>query len=249
MPTELAYLPDFDAAYRRRFSARVVGRPPGAIVLDRTYFYPTGGGQPSDWGWMRVPAGEAVRITEVRRDGAVVVHRYRGAPEVARDFVPGTEIEGEIDWDRRYAHMRLHSGQHLLSGLIFARTGRRTLKAALDTTRATIELDAPLSASEAPALQEELDRVIREERPLRIRSVPREEWERGRTGRAQGLALAPGIDPVRLIEIEGLDSGPCGGTHVRSAAEIASAVVGPGSSSGDRWALSLARPSPSTRPG
>jgi len=249
MPTELAYLADFDSAYRQRFRARVVGRPPGAVVLDRTYFYPTGGGQPCDWGWIRRPTGGAIRITEVRRDGAVVVHRYRGAPELAREFVFGTEVDAEIDWDRRYAHMRLHSGQHLLSGLIFARTGRRTLKASLDSARATIDLDSPLAASEAPALQEDLNRFVRENRPLRIRTVARAEWERDRSGRASGLTLAPGIDPVRLIEIDGLDSCPCGGTHVRSAGEIARAVVVPLSPTGERWALSLEAESPSTRPG
>lgn len=249
MPTELAYLPDFDSAYLRRFTARVVGRPPGAVVLDRTYFYPTGGGQPSDLGWIRRPTGEALKITEVRRDGGVVLHRFRGAPEVARGFVPGAEIEGEIDWERRYAHMRLHSGQHLLSGLIFARTGRRTARATLDYPAATIELDTPLSPSEAGALQDELNRVVREDRQLRIRSVRRAEWERDRTGRASGIALATGVDPVRLIEIDGLDSCPCGGTHVRSAGEIASATVTALSPSGDRWALSLAGPSPPTRPG
>ncbi|MHB1435663.1 MAG: alanyl-tRNA editing protein [Thermoplasmata archaeon] len=249
MPTELAYLADFDSAYLRRFTARVVGRPPGAIVLDRTYFYPAGGGQPTDRGSIQRSTGEALQITEVRRQGGVVLHRYRGSPEVAGGFVPGTVIEGTIDWDRRYAHMRLHSGQHLLSGLIFARAGRRTVRAELDYPSATIELDAPLSPSEAASLQAELDRITQENRRLRIRRVPRSEWDRERTGRASGIVLPAGVDPVRLIEIDGLDSCPCGGTHVRSAGEIPPAEVRSLSETGDRWVLSLGPPAPSTRPG
>ncbi|EQD54457.1 Threonyl/alanyl tRNA synthetase SAD, partial [mine drainage metagenome] len=207
MPTELAYLADVDSAYLRRFTARVVGRPPGAVVLDRTYFYPAGGGQPSDLGWIRRSNGEAIRITDVSREGGVVLHRFRGSSP-AGGFVPGTQIEGTIDWERRYAHMRLHSGQHLLSALIFARTGQRTVRAVLRAPRATIELDTPLAPSEAPALQADLDRVYGEDRPLRIRWVPRAEWERDRAGRSSGLRLAPEIDPVRLIEIVGLDASP-----------------------------------------
>ncbi len=249
MPTELAYLSDFDSAYLRQFRARVVGRPPGAIVLDRTYFYPTGGGQPSDLGWLRRPTGEALPIREVYRQGGVVFHRYRGSPQVAGGFVPGTEVEGSIDWDRRYAHMRLHTGQHLLSGLIFARTGRRTVRARLESPNATIELDAPLSPSGAPALQDEFDRIARENRPLRIRHLPRSEWDRDRTGRASGIELAAAVDPVRIIEIDGLDSCPCGGTHVRSVAEVAPAAVAARSETGDRWGLSLSARPPTTRPG
>ncbi|EQD64348.1 Alanyl tRNA synthetase/DHHA1 domain protein, partial [mine drainage metagenome] len=168
----------------------------------------------------------------------MVLHRFRGSSP-AGGFVPGTQIEGTIDWERRYAHMRLHSGQHLLSALIFARTGQRTVRAVLRAPRATIELDTPLAPSEAPALQVDLDRVYGEDRPLRIRWVPRAEWERDRAGRSSGLRLAPEIDPVRLIEIVGLDACPCGGTHVRSTGEIRPAVVTPLPDAGNRWAISL----------
>ena len=122
--TELAYLPTLDAAYERTFTARVVALPPGAVVLDRTLFYPAGGGQPTDRGVLAGPDGVALPVADVVKSGAVVLHRLgRGARPSLRI---GDEVRGTIDWDRRYGHMRLHTAQHLLSALVFRRTGRKT---------------------------------------------------------------------------------------------------------------------------
>ncbi len=129
--TELAYLDGPDAAYVRRFRARIQARPPGAVVLDRTYFYAVGGGQPADRGILRAPSGRSVDVVDVSKSGTAVLHRTRGSPEALADFAVGTEVEGVLDFERRYRHMRLHTGQHFLSARIFARAGVRTQKARL----------------------------------------------------------------------------------------------------------------------
>src|SRR5579862_7494903 len=107
--TELAYLADSAGAYERTFRAKVVGLPPGAVVLDRTYFYPVGGGQPADRGTLTLDDGTVVPIVDVSKSGPAVLHRVgkRGAP--AGRPRSGEEVVGAIDWDRRYRHMRLHS--------------------------------------------------------------------------------------------------------------------------------------------
>jgi misacylated tRNA(Ala) deacylase len=220
--TELAYLPDLPAAYVARFRAHVVALPPGGLALDRTYFYPTGGGQPSDRGVVRLPGGSA-EIVDVTKSGATVVHRARGWNP--RDWSVGTEVEGEIDWPRRHEHMRLHTAQHLASARVFARTGQRTRRASLKDGAATIDLEAPVPLRLLDDLAADLAAAIESPRPVRIRHVPRAEWDAHPSAPRSGLVpLPPQVDPVRVIEIEGEDACPCGGTHLRSTGEIGPVV-------------------------
>src|SRR5579859_5601391 len=110
--TDLLYATD---AYLRSFDARVVElTPDGGVILDRTAFYPTGGGQPHDLGTLSWPDGSAATIVEVRKSGPLVIHRLEGAlPEI------GSAVHGEIDWPRRYALMRHHTALHSMSGVIY----------------------------------------------------------------------------------------------------------------------------------
>ncbi len=226
--TVLAYLPSVDDAYVRDFRARVVSLPPGAVVLDRTYFYPTGGGQPSDLGTLDVSGGGRLDVVDVTRSGPSVLHRIRGPPAAVRAVQAGAEIAGTIDWERRHRHMRLHTGQHLLSARIFARWGRRTRKASLSGTKAVLDLEGALPDDGLPALRADLEEAVASPRPVVIRQIPRAEWDRHPLSARSGLvALAPTIDPVRVIDIEGLDLCPCGGTHLRTTAEIGSVTLQP----------------------
>ena len=143
--TELAYLADIADAYVRTFRAPCVALPPGAVVLDRTYFYPTGGGQPSDRGTLELADGGRLEVVDVSKSGPAVVHRVKSpAPAPARPAI-GDELDGTLDWARRHLHMRLHTAQHLLSARMFERTGRRTRKASLSGMRASLDLDGPLA--------------------------------------------------------------------------------------------------------
>lgn len=226
--TELAYLASMDGAYTRSFRARVVARPPGGVVLDRTFFYPTGGGQPNDLGTLRAPGAPiAADVVDVVKQGSTVVHRLSGAAPVRAGLAVGTEVEATIDWARRERHMRLHTSQHYLSARIFARYGARTRHASLRGREAVIELDRALPTRAIEELGEDAASMASDPRHVRIREVPRVEWDRHPTARSSLVALAPGVDPVRLIEIEGIDLCPCGGTHVRSTSEVGELEIRP----------------------
>ncbi len=219
--TELAYLPTMDAAYVRQFRAKVVALPPGGVVLDRTYFYPTGGGQPCDRGTLGRPDGDRVEVVEVTKSGPAVRHRFRGGARGRIDLQLGEELEGVLDWTRRYDHMRLHTAQHFVSGRAFARTGRRTRKASFSSSRAILELDGPVDEGLLPLLADDLHAAEAPPRAVTIRHLPRAEWERHPLSERSGLVpLPPQVDPVRVVEIEGFDLCPCGGTHLRSTGEI-----------------------------
>jgi misacylated tRNA(Ala) deacylase len=219
--TELAYLPDLPSAYVRTFRARVMALPPGAVVTDRTYFYPAGGGQPCDRGSLRLPNGTTIPVVDVVKVADTVVHRVKASPASARALAVGMEVEGSIDWERRHRHMRLHTAQHLLSAQVFARTRLRTRKAMLHGSGATIDLEGSLPDGVQEALADELRAAIGRALPVSIRLVPRAEWDRNPASERSGLVPLPvQVDPVRVVEIRATDLCPCGGTHVRSTQEI-----------------------------
>lgn len=228
--TELAYLADIPSAYVRTFRARVAALPPGAVVLDRTFFYPTGGGQPCDRGTLRAADQRPFHLAEVTKSGGSVLHRLVRSPGAAgRSFAVGTLVDGELDWTRRHRHMRLHTAQHLVSARVFARTRLRTRRAALAGTSATIDLEGPLPIDVRNAITDEVRDHLTRTHAVSIRWVRRTEWDRHPGSERSGLVPLPAqVDPVRVVEIEGLDVCPCGGTHVGSTDEIGPLRFSPG---------------------
>lgn len=252
--TELAYLADEEAAYTRQFTGRVVALPPGGVVLDRTFFYPAGGGQQADHGVLTQTQGGTQLVVDVSRSGTSVVHRTRRPPgsEPALPRI-GDSIEGTIDWDRRYRHMRLHTGQHLLSALIFERTGIRTREATMSGVSGLVDLERPLPLElGSERIAREANTLLAEGRRVSIRNLSRESWERDPSPRSGLVPLPRHVDPVRIIEIAGLDACPCGGTHVRSTSEVGSLAVDPAvpiALGGVRVPFRLLDVSPPTRSG
>ena len=219
--TELAYLADIPSAYVRSFRARVAALPPRAVVLDRTFFYPTGGGQPGDRGRISGPDGRSFEVEEVTKSGSSVLHRLRLSGPVGRSLSVGAEVEGVLEWARRHRHMRLHTAQHLVSARIFARTRLRTRRALLQGTTATIDLEGPLPTEDRNALAEDVRSRLLPPHAVSIRWVPRGEWDRHPSSERSGLVPLPAqVDPVRVVMIEELDLCPCGGTHVGTTEEI-----------------------------
>jgi misacylated tRNA(Ala) deacylase len=251
--TELVYLLDEDSAYTRQFAAKVVALPPGGVVLDRTFFYPAGGGQQADHGSLTAPAGLSYSVVDVTKSGSAAVHRVRRPSGQGTPMLQvGNEVEGVLDWERRYRHMRLHTGQHLLSALIFQRTGIRTQEANMSGSGGTVDLERPLPA-DAPteSLASEANAILAEGRRVSIRHVSRYAWEKNPSPRSGLVPLPRHVDPVRIIEIAGLDACPCGGTHVRSTAEVGTLALDPAvplALGAVRVPFRLLEPSPPTRP-
>ena len=226
--TELAYLATIDDAYVRSFRAVVQALPPGGVVLDRTYFYPTGGGQPNDRGTLTGVGGSRVEVVDVTKSGPAVVHRIKGGTPARPGFAVGEAVEGAIDWERRHRHMRLHTAQHFVSGRVFTRTGRRTRRASFTGSRAVLELDGPLDGSVLAQLADDVREVVDPPRAVTIRHLARADWDRHPLSERSGLVpLPPQVDPVRVVEIDGFDVCPCGGTHLRSTGEIGSVSFDP----------------------
>ncbi len=205
MTTERLYFAD---PYIAHFTARVVargergGRP--AVALDRSAFYPEGGGQPADVGTLN-----AIAVLDVQVEGGIVWHTLAQALEA-------DEVAGELDWARRFDHMQQHHGQHLLSAAFEQLDGFRTVSFHLGVMASTIDLaTAALTAEQASAAEELANQVIWEDRPVLARFVTQEELA------ALPLRKPPVVEGrVRVVSVPDFDHSACGGTHPRATGGV-----------------------------
>lgn len=180
-----------------------------AVILDRTAFYPTGGGQPHDTGQLG-----GMRVINVREDEASgkILHLVEGHP----DFGIGDTVTGRIDRERRLDHMQQHTGQHILSQAFLRIAGAQTKSFHLGARTATIDLDIDRPEAALIREAEELaNQIVFEDRPVNIHQVPRSELDRWpiRRDTYQG-------EMIRVVEISDFDYSPCGGTHAARTGEI-----------------------------
>ena len=223
----------YDDAFLRNFSARVVdireaSRSAGVslwqIALDRTAFYPTSGGQPSDTGVLTATSRNGaileIPVESVEEDEAGHVWHLTRKPLTA-----GTEVHGSIDWPRRLDHIQQHSGQHLLSAVFARELEAQTVSFHLGETNSTIDLNtAPIAPHSIERVERMANEIIAEDRPVTIRTVSRDEAEHLLA--AGALRKLPERDgSIRLIEIADYDLNACGGTHVRSTGQIGSLLI------------------------
>ncbi len=216
--TELVFRDD---AYARACRARVVAVTPAGIELDRTVFYPTGGGQPGDTGLLRRADGTAVRIAgAVKGEGAQSV-LHLGAPGEPLP-APGEEVEAALDWERRYRHMRFHTALHLLCAVVPAPvTGGQVAE-----DKARLDFDIEMERLVKEALEESLNRLVAEGHAVRPRWIPDAELDaRPELVRTMSVKPPRGLGGVRVLEIEGVDLQPCGGTHVADTREVGRLAV------------------------
>ncbi|MHB8730601.1 MAG: alanyl-tRNA editing protein [bacterium] len=210
--TELLYLHD---SYLRETDAVVRSAGDGAVALDRTVFYPGGGGQPADTGVLRWEGGER-RITEMRRDGDAVWHVFDGPPPA-----PGASVRAVLDWDRRYAVMRHHSALHVLVGAVYRLFNAKVTGGAIYPDRARMDFSLEdLSKERVGEIERETNRVLAEDRPITVRFVTREEFARSDLVRLARDLVPKDVDRIRVIEIEGYDAQADGGTHVARTGEV-----------------------------
>jgi misacylated tRNA(Ala) deacylase len=211
-------------AYRRSFDSTIVDvdREQGRVALARTAFYPGGGGQPFDLGTLRWDSGPA-RVTKVRREAGRIWH-WVDAPEPPG---PGTEVYGELDWDRRHLLMRTHTALHILCGVIWTEYRVAVTGGNMDPGKG--RLDFPLESMSAE-LGQQVERRINEEiaaaREVLVSFLGRSAADEDPALIRTSANLIPAeIDPLRVIDIVGLDKQADGGTHVLSTAEVGSVAV------------------------
>ncbi len=186
------------------------------VVLDRTVFYPRGGGQPGDVGAFTWADGGVVVVDTVKRGGDVL-HLIEGSPPPA-----GTPVRAEIDWERRHLLMRTHTALHALSGIVFRDYGARVTGGNMEpgVARMDFELDS-ISQEFGREVEEKLNAELRRDRPVHVSFLPRAEALADPDLIRTKVNLIPDhVDPIRVIDIEGLDKQADGGTHVRSTAEV-----------------------------
>lgn len=205
-------------AYVRSCEARITAVDDAGIRLDRTVFYPTGGGQPGDSGALVLGDGTVIRIVETRKGEAPGEIVHVPDPEASAGAgATGSEVTARIDWDRRHRLMRMHTCLHLLCSLIPAPVTGGSVR----DGSGRLDFDLPESTLDKEDLTARLNRLIAEDHPVAPRWIGEEELD-ANPSLVRTMSVAPprGQGRVRLLEIEGVDLQPCGGTHVASTGEI-----------------------------
>jgi misacylated tRNA(Ala) deacylase len=216
--TELLFRDD---AYVGTCRARVTAVDARGVRLDRTVFYPTGGGQPGDTGVLCLPSGQRIVIIDTIKGELPdeVIHVPAPGSTLPE---PGTELIGEIEWDRRYRLMRMHTCLHLLCSLVpGAVTGGQ-----VSDGKGRLDFDVPGSSLDKAAIADRLNTLIADSCEVSPRWITDEELAaKPELVRTMSVKPPSGAGRVRLIEIAGIDLQPCGGTHIRNTAEIGPVAV------------------------
>ena len=216
--TELIFRDD---AYLRSATVRVIAVDGRGIRLDRTVFYPLGGGQPGDKGALRVDTGETIAIADTLKGDLPDEVIHVPAPGMPLPEA-GTAVLAEIDWERRHRLMRMHTCLHLLCSVVpGAVTGGQ-----VEDGKGRLDFDVPGSSLDKEEIGRRLNALVAAAHPVRALSISDEELaEKPDLVRTMRVQPPLGTGRVRLIEILGVDLQPCGGTHVRTTAEIGPVLV------------------------
>ena len=215
--TELLYQTD---SYTKEFGAKVTSILPAerAVILDRTAFYPGGGGQPCDFGNLAVE-GVTYPVDKVKKQGDAVLHFLGGDAPLP---VEGSAAHGTLDWARRYQLMRTHTALHILCGTVFRDYGALVTGGEMEPGKGRLDFEFETMRGE---LVREIETAINKEavqgREIRVQILPREEaFQIPDLIRTKINLLPAGITHVRTVEIVGLDLQADGGTHVRNTSEV-----------------------------
>ena len=210
-------------AYATECEATLVAVGEHGVELDRTVFYPMGGGQPGDRGVLRLEDGREVAVVDTRRtEGRAGIVHVCETP-LARDRV-GQRVRARIDWGRRFRIMRVHTTLHLLCAVV-ADAGV-TGGSIRDNGSGRLDFDVPDPVLDKAHVTAELNRLVREDHRVRARWISEEELDANpELVRTMSVAPPRGAGRVRVLDIEGVDLQPCGGTHVASTGEIGGVLV------------------------
>ena len=203
-------------AYEKQCEARVTVVDAAGIHLDRTVFYPMGGGQPGDTGILQLQDGSEIRINDTRKDAASgdIVHVPEG--DIGADLV-GQQVQACIDWDRRHRIMRIHTLMHLLCAVIPAGVTGGSIR----DGSGRLDFDLPESTLDKEHISAELNRLVEENHPVSARWISDEELAANpELVRTMSVKPPTGGGQVRVLEVADVDLQPCGGTHVAATGEI-----------------------------
>jgi misacylated tRNA(Ala) deacylase len=204
---------DPDPCYAQEFDARIVDRGPDFVVLDQTLLYAEGGGQPYDTGVLRWDGGEN-QVLRVAKEKGVIKHYVDRMPEAET-------VHGIVDWDRRYKHMRMHTSQHLMSGLVFRIYGARTVGNQIHTDHSRVDFQpASFSPDDLRRIEDECNKVIETSQEVRIFEEDRVVVHEKIEDRALLDLIPQSVRRLRIIQIGNADYCPCGGTHLKNVSEI-----------------------------
>ncbi len=211
--TNLLYLTD---AYIQEFEATVTELAEGGVVLNRTAFYPGGGGQPHDLGVLNSP-DQTWNVSSVKKVGGKVVHFLEGTlPEV------GTAVFGQLDWQRRYQLMRTHTAMHILCGVVWRDYGAQVTGGNMDPLKGRMDFEFETMRQElVTEIEAAVNKEVAAARGVQVKILPRAEaFQIPDLIRTKINLLPEGIAEVRTVELIGLDLQADGGTHVRNTREV-----------------------------
>jgi len=206
-------------SYLKECDAVVVAVDDDAIVLDRTVFYPMGGGQAADTGTIDWEGGSAMVIDTRYGDGSAIRHIVE---ENAARPQAGAQVRASIDWDRRYRHMRMHTALHLLGSILkYGVTGGNI---SAEKSRLDFDMEDTVDKEEVAIA---LKALVEEDHSISCRWITDEELE-AQPDLVRTMSVQPpkGAGKVRLLDIEGVDLQPCGGTHLKSTGEVGQVRIG-----------------------
>jgi misacylated tRNA(Ala) deacylase len=212
--TELLYVTD---AYVRDFEAVVTAvTDDNGVILDKTAFYPGGGGQANDVGMLAV-GGQVWRVTKVKKVDGDVVHFVDGDPPAV-----GTAVTGQLDWERRYQLMRTHTAMHILCGVIWRDYGASVTGGNMEPLKGRMDFEFETMRQELVAeIETAVNQEVEAARETRVQILPREEaFQIPDLIRTKINLLPESISEVRTVELVGLDLQADGGTHVANTKEV-----------------------------
>ena len=206
-------------SYLRECQATVIAAGPEGIILDQTVFYPTGGGQPGDIGAITWEGG-SVAVSDTRYGDAGAIRHLTEADAILP--AAGTVVTASLDWDRRYLHMRMHTALHLLGSVLQYGVTGGNISAA--KSRLDFDMEDTVDKEQVTA---DIQALVAADHPLTCRWISDEELDaQPELVRTMSVKPPKGAGKVRLLEIEGVDLQPCGGTHLKSTGEVGQVRVG-----------------------
>jgi misacylated tRNA(Ala) deacylase len=215
--TELLYQMD---SYLQEFNSTVHSIDPenNSLILKQTAFYPGGGGQPADRGWVTIGT-KSFEVERARKSGPNIAHIIYGE---MHELEIGSSVDGKIDWDHRYQLMRTHTAMHILCGVIFRNYGASVTGGSMEPMAGRMDFEFETMHKDlVQAIDMAINKEVVNARPVRIDILPREEaFQIPDLIRTKINLLPEGIQQVRVVEIEGLDIQADGGTHVKNTSEV-----------------------------